>query len=219
MLKIGARVQGLSLAAALEFEGVPVAALGDCMGRATGTAHLLPRHGPAPMIGNALTVKPRPGDNLMIHKALELAQAGDVLVVDGSGASDSALVGDVILTIARSRRLAGFVVDGAVRDVAAFARAGFPCYSRSVTHRGPSKSGLGEINTTIAVDGMVVHPGDLVIGDADGVLAIRPDDALALLTCARLHIERETALRASIENGTFDLSWVDARIEALQRGT
>jgi regulator of RNase E activity RraA len=215
-IRIEPRAQGLTERQIKAFAGLPVAALSDCMGRGTGTLQLLPRHGDAPLLGNAVTVKTRPGDNLMIHKAFDVLRAGDVLVVDGGGVCANALVGDLMLQMALRTGVAGFVVDGAVRDVVAFRQAGFPCYSRGVTHRGPYKDGPGEINTVVTIDGMVVFPGDLIVADADGVLAIRPDDASGVLERAIRHIEKENAFRAAVANDAVDRAWVDARIASLQ---
>ncbi|WMY07556.1 RraA family protein [Paraburkholderia phenoliruptrix] len=215
-LRLEPRAQGLSERHRAAFAGLPVAALSDCMGRCTGTRYLMPRHGDTPLVGNAVTVRTRAGDNLMIHKAFDLLQAGDVLVVDAGGACDNAVVGDLMMQMAQRRGVAGFVIDGAVRDVAAFRKAGFPCYSRGVTHRGPHKDGLGEINTVVTIDGMVVFPGDLIVADADGVLAIRPDDAPDLLERAVRHVEREKAFSEAVANDAVDRGWVDARIAALR---
>ncbi|MFL9866075.1 RraA family protein [Paraburkholderia fungorum] len=216
-LRIEPRVEGLSARQREAFSGLPVAALSDCMGRGTGTMHLAPRHGDAPLVGNAVTVKPRPGDNLMIHKAFELLQAGDVLVVDGGGAaSGNALVGELMMQMAQRKGVAGFVIDGAVRDVAGFRQAGFPCYSRGVTHRGPYKDGLGEINTVVTIDGMVVFPGDLIVADIDGVLAIRPENAADVLERAIRHVEKERAFSAALASDSVDRAWVDARIASLR---
>ncbi|MGV2291822.1 RraA family protein [Trinickia sp. YCB016] len=215
-LRIKPRAEGLSERQREAFAGLPVAALSDCIGRCTGTMHLVPRHGDAPLVGNAVTVRTRPGDNLMIHKAFDVLQAGDVLVVDGGGACDNALVGDLMMQMAQRRGVAGFVIDGSVRDVVAFRKAGFPCYSRGVTHRGPYKDGPGEINTVVTIDGMVVFPGDLIVADADGVLAIRADDAADVLERAIRHVDKERAFSEAVANDAVNRAWVDARIASLR---
>ena len=123
------------------------------------------------LVGTAFTVRTRPGDNLAIHKALELVGPGDVIVVDGGGDESRALVGEIMKNIAEHRGAAGYVIDGAIRDVAAFAASDFPCFARAVIHRGPYKSGPGEINVPVSIGGSVVSPGDIVVGDEDGVLS------------------------------------------------
>ena len=155
------------------FRDIPVANVSDCMTRMTRR-----RPAPAPdaqggrMAGPALTVKTRPGDNLMIHKAIDMAEPGDVIVVDGGGDLTNALIGELMTTYAikpRRRRLRHRRRDprpGRHR------RRQLPVYAAGVTHRGPYKDGPGEINVPIAIDGMVIQPGDLILGDADGVLCV-----------------------------------------------
>ena len=154
--------------------GVPTTIVSDCLGRTVGAVGLEPFHGDRSLTlcGVALTVRVRPGDNLMIHKALTLARPGDVIVVDGSGDVSHALVGGLMRLAALARGAAGFVIDGALRDVAEWAEAELPVFARGHSHRGPSKDGPGEINVPIACAGLAVAPGDLVLGDADGVVSV-----------------------------------------------
>ena len=186
------------------FRDVPTAFASDCLGRSVGATGLRPFHGDAPMCGIAVTVRIRPGDNLMIHKALVLAQAGDVIVIDGAGDLTQSVVGGLIRTTAIVKKLGGLVVDGAIRDTAEFAEGGFPCFARGAVHRGPSKDGPGEVNVPIACAGMIVHPGDLVLGDGDGVIAVPAAEVAALLPRVRAHAERENRMRNSILAGTTD---------------
>ena len=164
--------------------------------------------------GPALTVKCRPGDNLMIHKALDMAEPGDVIVVDAGGDLTNALIGELMVSYAMSRKLGGFVMNGAIRDVDMIGAGSFPVYAAGVTHRGPYKDGPGEINVPVAIDGMVIHPGDLVIGDADGILCVPIDEAEAILAAAVKKGEAEARTIQDIAAGRLDTSWVDA---ALQR--
>src|SRR5262245_4223629 len=173
------------------FGGAAVAVISDNMNRLHGTRSLKPYHGSARLIGTAVTVKTRPGDNQTLHKAFEFLRPGDVLVVDGGGDLIQALVGEIMMSRARAIGVAGFVIDGAIRDVAAFVQADFPCYARGVTHRGPYKSGPGEINVPVAIDGMVVMPGDVVVGDTDGVVTFDRADAAELLALVRKQEARE----------------------------
>jgi regulator of RNase E activity RraA len=144
-----------------------------------GGPRLRPMHKGGPLAGPALTVKCRPGDNLMIHKALTLAQPGDVIVVDAGGDLTNALFGEIMVATRSSIGVAGVVLNGAVRDCEEIGRGDFPLYAAGVTHRGPYKDGPGEINVPIAIDGMVIHPGDLILGDADGLLCVPFDEAEA----------------------------------------
>jgi RraA family protein len=175
------------------FRNVPTTILSDCLGRTVGAVGLRAYHGPASLTlcGVALTVRTRPGDNLMIHKALTLAQPGDVLVVDGSGEVSHALLGGLMRLAALARGLAGVVVDGAIRDVEEWAEGELPVFARAHSHRGPTKDGPGEINVPVACAGLVVAPGELVLGDADGVVAVSPARLPQLLADVRAKQARE----------------------------
>lgn len=191
------------------FEGLPTSVVSDCMGRLAGTRALYPRHGSARLLGTAFTVRVRAGDNLFIHEALRRAFAGSVIVVDAGGCEDRALVGEIMMAVARKRGVGGFVIDGAVRDVSAFREAGFPCFARSVTHRGPYKNGPGEIGGRISVDGCPVEAGDIVLGDEDGVLFVDPRSAEALATAARAKLAAEAETLRAIEEDRYDESWIE----------
>ena len=173
--------------------GVSTTIVSDCLGSCTGAVGLEPFHGDASLAlcGVALTVRVRPGDNLMIHKALTLARPGDVIVVDGSGELSHALAGGLMRLAALARGVAGFVLDGAIRDVAAWAEGELPIFARGHSHRRPSKDGPGEINVPIACAGLAVAPGDLVLGDADGVIAVSPGRLPQLLEDARAKLALE----------------------------
>lgn len=190
------------------FENIPSSAVSDSMGRLAGTSTLAPRHGKQALLGTALTVRVRSGDNLFIHEALRHVSPGSVIVIDGGGCTERALIGEIIMVLARKRGAVGFVVDGAVRDVAAFRDASFPCYARGVTHRGPYKDGPGEIGGTVVIDGQVVHPGDIVLGDEDGVLFIRPHHASELAAAARRKLDDEACTLKAIEDDNYDESWI-----------
>jgi RraA family protein len=203
-------------ASALELlRGIPTAILSDNMGRlfAVGPA-LRPYHRGGALIGSALTVRTRPGDNLMVHKAVDLAQPGDVIVVDAGGDLTNAIVGEILIALARSRGVAGYVIDGAVRDVDAVAASDFPVYARGVTHRGPYKDGPGEINVVVAVGEQTIAPGDIVVGDGDGVLAVPRSHASRIAELARAQMAREAAILQAIADGSIDRSWVDETLRA-----
>ena len=198
------------------FTGLPVANISDCMTRMTaGGARLRPMHKSGYLAGPALTVKCRPGDNLMIHKALAMAQPGDVIVVDAGGDLTNSLFGELMTATAVKNGVAGIVLNGAVRDADEIGRGTFPLYAAGVTHRGPYKDGPGEINVPIAIDGMVIHPGDLVVGDADGLLCVPFDDAEAVLAATRKKMEAEKKTLADIAAGTLDTSWIDATLKRI----
>lgn len=134
---------------------------------------------------------------------------GHVLVVDGGGDTTNALVGELLMLYAQQRGCAGFVLDGAVRDTAAFYEADFPCYARGVSHRGPYKHGPGAINVPVSVGGHVVHPGDIVVGDEDGVVTFPVSAAPSLLEAIRRTVANEDAVKAEIATGSVHQSWLD----------
>lgn len=198
------------------FAKLPVANVSDSMSRMTaGGACLRPMHASGGMAGVALTVKARPGDNLMLHKAIDMAVPGDVIVMDAGGDTTNALFGEMMLAYAIKRGVAGLVLNGAIRDSDAMKEVNHPVFAVGVTHRGPYKDGPGEINVPIAIDGMVVHPGDIILGDGDGVLCVPIDEAETILKAAQAKLAAETRQMEAIEEGTNDRSWVDATLKRL----
>jgi RraA family protein len=204
-------------AAVRRFRELPVANVSDVMSRmSAGGPRLRPLHAGGGMAGPALTVKTRPGDNLMVHKALKVAEPGDVIVVDAGGDLNNAIVGELMLSHAIQIGLAGVVINGAVRDSAWIRAHDFPVFAAGVTHRGPYKDGPGEINVPIALDGMVIEPGDLVIGDDDGLLCVPFDDTDALYEAARTKREAEEKTLAATMAGRLDpKTWVDESLKRL----
>ena len=197
-----------------KFADFAVANISDVMSRTNGTTHLRPFHKGGRLLGRAFTVKTAPGDNLMVHAALNLAALGDVIVVDAGGELRNAIIGEIMAAVAQKRGLAGIVIDGPIRDVEALGKGKFPVFARSISHRGPYKEGPGEINVVVSIDGMVVHPGDIIVGDPDGLLAINPAIAKDLAKQVELIEKKEKAMLASIAAGTLDRSWVEASLRA-----
>ncbi|MES2529570.1 MAG: RraA family protein [Pseudomonadota bacterium] len=214
--RINPRAEGPAADVVAAFREIPVAAIGDAMSRNIGTIGLRQYHSrlETVMCGPAVTVRVRPGDNLMIHKALMMVQPGDVLVIDGGGDVSQALVGGLIRTTCVARKLGGLVIDGAVRDLVEWAEDGMPIFARGHTHRGPSKDGPGEVNVPISCAGLVVLPGDLIVGDADGVIAIPAAEAEDILQRGRAHLEKEAKIRAANATGTSDPERFDATLRA-----
>lgn len=167
------------------------------------------------VVGPALTVKCYPGDNLMVHKSLDLAQPGDVVVVDTSSSSLTAVLGDLISTKARHRGIAGFVVDGLIRDLPEIRALGdFPVFARGVTPKGPLHRGPGELGHPISCGGIVVNPGDVIVGDLNGVVVVPSGIAAELLERLRAKSEAEAAYKAAVARGEFSNDWVDAALDA-----
>ena len=198
------------------FRALPVANISDSMARMTAAgARLRPMHAGGVMAGPALTVKTRPGDNLMLHKALDLAVAGDVVVCDAGGDLTTALIGEMMLSIAIRKKLGGVIINGAIRDAGFINSSPFPVYAAGVTHRGPYKDGPGEINVPIAIGGMVIEPGDLIVGDDDGFVCVPFDHADVVLKATKTKHAAETKQLAEINAGKDDRAWVDATLKRL----
>ncbi len=161
--------------------------------------------------GTACTVKVFPGDNLMVHKSLDIAVPGDVLVVDASASTMTAVLGDLVSTKARHRGIVGVVVDGLIRDLPAIDQLGdFPVFARGVTPIGPLHRGPGEVNFPVCSGGIVVHPGDVVIGDRNGVVVVPHDIASELLERLETRASAEADYVAAVARGDFSNAWVDA---------
>lgn len=186
------------------FQDVATATISDCLDRMPVLLGLRAFHRRSRLLGTAFTVQVRAGDNLAIHQALEQARRGDVIVVDGGSDTSRALVGDVMKAIAESRGVAGFVVDGAVRDTDAFAESDFPCYARAAIPRGPFKTGPGATNLPVSIGGWTVNPGDVVVGDADGVVTFPPALAPGLIEAVHAQVARESEVLAQIRAGRYD---------------
>lgn len=193
-----------------QFRHIVTPHISDNMNRMHAIApELRPYHREGKLVGTAITVKTRPGDNLMVHKAIDLAEPGDVIVVDAGGDLTNAIIGEIMVRIAVKKGIVGFVIDGSIRDTGAIAGGRFPVYARGVTHRGPYKDGPGEINVPVAVGGLVIRPGDIVVGDEDGLTAVPAAEAEAVLALAKAQQAKEEAMFAAIEDGTIDRSWID----------
>lgn len=178
-------------------------------------AELRPYHKGGKLVGPALTVKASPGDNLLVHKAIDIARPGDVIVVDAGGINAQAIIGEIMSSLAERNGVAGMIIDGAIRDADALAKSRFPVYARGVTHRGPYKNGPGEINVPVVIGGAVVNPGDLIIGDEDGLLALPPALAAETMVLAQAQAKKEAALLRAIRGkGKVDRRWVDETLQA-----
>jgi regulator of RNase E activity RraA len=163
------------------------------------------------VLGPACTVKVFPGDNLMVHKSLDIARPGDVIVVDASGSSLTAVMGDLVATKAKHRGIAGFVVDGLIRDLPAILRLeDFPVFARGVTPIGPLHRGPGEVNFPISAGGIVVNAGDIVVGDRNGVVVVPQDAAAELINRLRGREAVEAEYHAAVARGDFSNAWVDS---------
>lgn len=196
------------------FSGIPVANIGDCMNRrACMNSRIRPMNNTM-LIGSAFTIKCSPGDNLLFYKAIDMAQPGDVIVIDAQGETQNAITGELMLTWASRKGLAGVIIDGAVRDSAAIKAMGMAVYAAGITPNGPFKNGPGEINGTITCGGIVVKPGYIIVGDSDGVVAIDPLDAQSILKMANATMEKEAKIMDDIKKLSWDQQWVSDALKA-----
>ena len=199
------------------YKTLPAANVADCMGRLSAISseiRLLSSPPTEIMVGVALTVKARPGDNLMIHKALDLAGPGDVIVVSNEGDRSQSLLGEIMVTYAQYKGISGLVLDGPIRDIGTISKMPFPVYGTGFTPGGPYKEGPGEVNVPIACGGIQVEPGDIILGDQDGVIVIPRLDASALLAEAKKFSAADHSKVVAAANGSIDRSWVDKTLEA-----
>ena len=197
------------------FREIPVANIDDNMGRiAAVDASIFPLNPNAKILGTAFTVNAPAGDNLLFHKALDMAQPGDVIVLANKGSLSRSLCGEIMSNYAKSRGLAGIIIDGCVRDSAALRELDFPVYAKGVTPNGPYKNGPGEMNFPVSFAGIVINPGDIIVGDADGLLVIRPEDAEELAKKAKAwHDSEEKQLEGILTKGEWVRPWVDDKLK------
>jgi RraA family protein len=164
--------------------------------------------------GTAFTVEVRPGDNLMIHAAMSLARPGDVLVVDGKGDQTAALMGTIMMTACQKLGIAGVVIDGAVRDSLEIEEMKFPVFSIGTNPNGPTKLVPGRIGHPVTVGGVTVHPGDFILGDADGVVVVERGELESLLPLAAKKVKDEAERIAAIQQGDTAAKWLDSALRA-----
>lgn len=207
------RVDATTVAEAARY---PSSILADVAGRRGAlSGRIAPLAPSMRLAGPAITVEVRPGDNLMIHAAMAIAQPGDVLVIDGKGDLSSALMGEIMSQQCVALGIVGVVIDGAVRDSEAIRELGFPMYAAGLNPNGPTKAIAGRLNHPISIGGVSVHPGDLIVGDADGVTVIERDQAAAMLPLAAEKVAAETKRIADIRSRkALRPGWLDGALRA-----
>ena len=187
---------------------LPTADLCDCLGPLALDGAIRPL-GATAFAGPAFTVRTAPGDNLMVHLALELVRPGDVVVVDGAGCADRALLGSLTVNFLAARGAAAVVVDGAVRDAGELAALPIPVYARAVCPNGPTRCRGGAVNVPVTAGGQAVRPGDILLADGDGLICVPREDAEEAARLAEERVRREEALLQSIrETGAFPRPWL-----------
>lgn len=198
------------------FRGIQVANLVDCMNRTAALSEKIRPVNSTKLLGTAFTVKVAQGDNLMLHKAMDLAKPGDVLVIDAGGMENRAIFGEIIASYCITREIAGIIVDGSIRDFETLSQMDLPIYAKGISPNGPYKNGPGEIGTIITVGGQIIRPGAILVGDADGVVSICHEDAVELLEKVNAIAEKEADLLETIRTkGQYERPWVDEILRVL----
>lgn len=185
------------------YRGIPSSNIGDCVKRMNCMFGGIRPFNKNPLLGVAFTVKVPSGDNLVAQAALDYAQPGDIIVVDGAGYEDRALVGGMMLAYAKEQGLGGFVVNGAVRDLDDIVGSELPVFAKATTPLGPYREGPGEMNVPVVCGGQVVMPGDILVGDMDGVVVIPQNDAEELLDMVRKNVAGEEEEMIEMKNGKY----------------
>jgi len=198
------------------FRDLPVANIDDCMSRTAAVHQDIRPVSHRPLLGPAFTVKLPEGDNLMFHKAMDLAAPGDIIVIDAKGCTSRAIFGEIMATYCEKRGIGGLILDGAVRDYEALSKMSIPIYARGTTPNGPYKNGPGEIGTTISFGGIVIEPGDIIVGDEDGIIAIHPQDAEKLAEEVRAVFNKEAGfIDRIVRECVYDRPWVDEKLKEI----
>lgn len=200
-----------------QFKTIPASNTCDVMGRNAAMnprIHLVSSPKAQMMVGPALTVKARGGDNLALHAALNIAEAGDVVVVSNEEDNTRSLIGEIMMAYLRyTKKIAGIVLDGPIRDIDEIGKWDFPVYCTGTTPGGPYKEGPGEINVPIACGGVSVNPGDIILADPDGVIVIPRKDAPVILEDARKFQAADETKLAAAKDGTAKRGWVEKSLE------
>lgn len=197
------------------FQGIATSNIGDVMGRMFAMDHTIKSINKPGIhvVGHAFTVRTHPSDNLMVHKAMDMAMPGDIIVIDACGDMGNAILGELMCHYAKTKGIAGYIIDGPVRDLYGIAEMGFPVFAKGGTPRGPYKEGPGEINTVISCGNVPVKPGDVIVADDDGVMVIPKEDSAGVMIKAREIQEKEKRIIQSIYDGTWDRTWVDEALK------
>lgn len=198
------------------FRGMPVANIDDNMGRTAAVHQSIRPLNKVPLVGVAFTIKVPQGDNLMFHKAMDLAKPGDVIVIDAGGFDDRSIFGELMATYCKVRGVAGLVVDGAIRDQEALCEMDMPIYAKSTTPTAPIKMGLVRLMSQWSSAAGWSAPADILVGDQDGLIVIPPEQAQEVLEKTRATMEKEAKIMEDIlTKGTYIRPWVDEKLNEI----
>lgn len=205
----------LEASLAVRYARVATSVVSDSQERNGALRGLVPITVDCRFVGAATTVRTREGDNLAVHHALDISAPGRVIVVDAAGYTDRAILGEIMASYARHRGLVALVVDGAVRDREGL-QGTIPTFARAVTHAGPFKDGPGEVHGVISVGGQVVRDGDVILGDEDGVVVVRHEEATRILELAEARASDEAGKLRAIAEGRPDRRWVADAVRVIR---
>lgn len=198
------------------FRNISVSNIDDCMNRSEGLHSSIKPINKAKMLGTAITVSVPPGENLLFYIAISIAQPGDVIAIADGGYKERALCGEIMVTLAQEKGITGFLTDGAIRDFDVLSQMDdFSVCATCSSPNGPIKNGLGAVNIPISLGGKIINPGDIIVGDSDGVVVISPNDAPNILKQAREIMNEEKKILENLRNGgEFDFSWIIEKAKA-----
>lgn len=219
ILRYGYSYQPLDTGTLARWREVPPAVAGDCMNRENCMAgRVSPLHPDMRLVGHARTVSIMAGDNACIHAIIPLMKAGEIIVIDAGGHSDVAIIGEILVTAAKHKGVAGFVIDGAARDVTELRGGDIPVFASACVPAGPHKGFGGSIDGPISCGGVVVRPGDLILGDADGVTVVPLERAAAVLGAGEAHVKKEQDMLAQLAAGKTTAELLGIEVPPINAG-